>query len=84
MKARVLQNSFILMASLRSLLIGIMSHLVIDEESSKDSPLSKKPINTKLEGKFAVNWWKFVAAFGLYIVFCTGLFCIYIVMPVLI
>ncbi|KAJ9167148.1 hypothetical protein P3X46_021819 [Hevea brasiliensis] len=50
-----------------------------DEEKAKedDSPSSKKP---KLE-RFPFTRWEFAAALGVFFVFSTGLFCIYLTMP---
>ncbi|KDP43353.1 hypothetical protein JCGZ_25458 [Jatropha curcas] len=50
-----------------------------DEEKAKedDSPSAKKP---KLE-KFPFTRWEFAAAFGVFFVFSTGLFCSYLTMP---
>lgn len=80
MKARVLRSTSISMAAPRSLLIDT-SRFFIDEDNGEDSPTTKKPIGAKVEGKFAVNRWEFVAAFGVFIVFSIGLFCIYVTMP---
>ncbi|KAA8546316.1 hypothetical protein F0562_002944 [Nyssa sinensis] len=52
-----------------------------DEELAEDSPTSKKPISAKLEGKFPLTRWEFTAALGVFFIFSTGLFCIYLTMP---
>lgn len=85
MKSRVLRctslpNLASSMAAPRSLLIDT-SRLNIDEENAEDSPTTKKPIGAKLEGKVPLNRWEFVAAFGVFVIFSTGLFCIYLTMP---
>lgn len=54
---------------------------VRDEENVDDSPTTKKPIGAKLEGKFPLTGWEFAAALGVFLVFSTGLFCIYLTMP---
>ncbi|KAL0360107.1 UNVERIFIED_CONTAM: putative membrane protein [Sesamum radiatum] len=48
-----------------------------DEEKNAESPTGKK---YKAE-KFPLSRWEFVAAFGVFLVFSTGLFCIYLTMP---
>lgn len=65
------------MAAPRSLLIDT-SRLIIDEENGEDSPTTKKPVGAKV---VAANRWEFVAAFAVFTVFSTGLFCIYLTMP---
>ncbi|XP_059630895.1 uncharacterized membrane protein At4g09580 [Cornus florida] len=52
-----------------------------DEENGEDSPPSKKSIGAKLEGKFPLTRWEFTAALGVFLIFSTGLFCIYLTMP---
>lgn len=54
--------------------------VVCDEEDAKfeDSPSSKKP---KLDGKFPLTRWEFAAALGVFLIFSTGLICIYLTMP---
>lgn len=54
-----------------------------DEEGAKfeDSPTSKKPVGAKLEGRFPLTKWEFAAALGVFLIFSTGLFCIYLTMP---
>ncbi|KAL0326310.1 UNVERIFIED_CONTAM: putative membrane protein [Sesamum radiatum] len=48
-----------------------------DEEKNPESPTGKK---YKAE-KFPLSRWEVVAAFGVFLVFSTGLFCIYLTMP---
>uniref|UniRef100_A0A7N0TCT8 VTT domain-containing protein n=1 Tax=Kalanchoe fedtschenkoi TaxID=63787 RepID=A0A7N0TCT8_KALFE len=52
-----------------------------DEESLtlEDSPTCKKP--RLLEARFPLTRWEFAAALGVFLVFSTGLFCIYWTMP---
>lgn len=54
--------------------------VVRDEENAKfeDSPTSKKP---RLEGKFPLTKWEFAAALGVFLIFSTGLICVYLTMP---
>ncbi|XP_057975530.1 uncharacterized membrane protein At4g09580 [Malania oleifera] len=54
-----------------------------DEENaeSEDSPTSKKPVGAKLEGKFPMTRWELAVSVGVFLVFSTGLFCIYRAMP---
>ncbi|KAK9271087.1 hypothetical protein L1049_026676 [Liquidambar formosana] len=51
-----------------------------DEENAKfeDSPTAKKP---KLEGRYPLTTWELAAALGVFLIFSTGLFCIYWTMP---
>lgn len=55
---------------------------VRDEESNKvsaeDSPTSKK---ARSEGKFPLTRWELAAALGVFLVFATGLFYVYVTMP---
>lgn len=55
--------------------------LMKDEETAEDSPTSKKPIGAKLDGRFPLTGWEFTVAFSVFLVFSTGLFCIYLTMP---
>ncbi|KAK4422865.1 putative membrane protein [Sesamum alatum] len=52
---------------------------VLDKEEEKNvvSPRGKKYKGEK----FPLSRWEFVAAFGVFLVFSTGLFCIYLTMP---
>lgn len=54
-----------------------------DEESNnaEDSPTSKKPIGARSEGKFPLTRWELAAALGVFFVFSTGLFYVYLTMP---
>ncbi|OAY58603.1 uncharacterized membrane protein At4g09580 [Manihot esculenta] len=69
------------MAAARNLIgdAGSIRPTMRDEEKAKenDSPSSKKP---KLERSPSTRW-EFAAAFGVFAVFSTGLFCIYLTMP---
>ncbi|KAI4352864.1 hypothetical protein L6164_007075 [Bauhinia variegata] len=67
-----------MMAAPRNLM-GDTGRLLRDEENADedDSPYGKKP---KFE-RFPLNKWEFVAAFGVFFVFSTGLLCIYLTMP---
>ncbi|KAJ7969700.1 SNARE associated Golgi protein family [Quillaja saponaria] len=60
-------------------LTGDAGRLLRDEENAKedDSPTGKRP---KFE-RFPLNRWEFSAAVGVFLVFSTGLFCIYLTMP---
>ncbi|KAI3685213.1 hypothetical protein L6452_34450 [Arctium lappa] len=55
--------------------------LTRDVEMGEDSPTTKKPVGSKLERKFPLTRWEFAAAFGVFLVFAIGLFCIYLTMP---
>lgn len=48
-----------------------------DEEKNTESPTRKK---VKAE-KFPISRWEFAAALGVFLVFSTGLLCIYLTMP---
>ncbi|KAI4346392.1 hypothetical protein L6164_007290 [Bauhinia variegata] len=67
-----------MMAAPRNLM-GDPGRLLRDEENAEedDSPSGKKP---KFE-RFPLNRWEFAAAIGVFFVFATGLFCIYLTMP---
>ncbi|KAG8633398.1 hypothetical protein MANES_18G100900v8 [Manihot esculenta] len=69
------------MAAARILIgdIGNNRPIMKDEENAKedDSPSSKK---LKLE-RFPFTRWEFAAALGVFFVFSSGLFCIYLTMP---
>ncbi|CAK9155478.1 unnamed protein product [Ilex paraguariensis] len=70
------------MAAPRSLIVDAVRLGRDDEEKSvgiDDSPTSKKPI--KSEGKSPLNKWECTAALGVFLIFFTGLFCIYLTMP---
>lgn len=56
--------------------------LMADEEAAEDSPASKKHAGAKLDGKYPLTGWEFAVAFSVFLVFSTGLFCIYLTMPV--
>ncbi|XP_061350248.1 uncharacterized membrane protein At4g09580-like [Gastrolobium bilobum] len=59
-------------------LMGESGRLLRDEENAEeDSPSAKK---LKPE-RFPLNSWEFAAAVGVFFVFSTGLFCIYLTMP---
>lgn len=75
-------RSVLSMAAPRSLVVDSGMRLVMDEEKNgEDSPTTKKPIGAKLEGKFPLTRWEFAVAVAVFLVFSTGLFCIYLTMP---
>ena len=47
------------------------------EEEDDDSPTGKKPKSDR----FPLTRWELAAAIGVFLVFSTGLFCIYLTMP---
>lgn len=72
-------SSDVLMMAAPRNLMGDPGRLLRDEENAEedDSPSGKKP---KFE-RFPLNRWEFAAAIGVFFVFSTGLFCIYLTMP---
>ncbi|KAK3025412.1 hypothetical protein RJ639_040838 [Escallonia herrerae] len=64
------------MAAPRSLLVE--GGRFRDEENAEDSPTSKKP---KSDAKLPLSRWEFATALGVFFIFSTGLFCIYLTMP---
>ncbi|KAG2692617.1 hypothetical protein I3843_08G059900 [Carya illinoinensis] len=61
-------------------LMGDNGRLLRDEENGlgeDDSPTGKKPKSER----FTLSRWEFVAAIGIFVIFSTGLFCIYLTMP---
>ncbi|THG13279.1 hypothetical protein TEA_000152 [Camellia sinensis var. sinensis] len=69
----------LLMAAPRNLVVE--GGRLKDEENAEDSPTSKKPIGAKLETKFPLSRWEFAAALGVFLIFSTGLSCVYLTMP---
>ncbi|XP_057503589.1 uncharacterized membrane protein At4g09580-like [Actinidia eriantha] len=55
--------------------------VVRDEENAEDSPTTKKPMGARSEGKLTLSRWEFTVALGVFVIFSTGLFCIYLTMP---
>lgn len=56
--------------------------LIKDEETAaEDSPTSKKPVGAKLDARYPLTGWEFTVALSVFLVFTTGLFCIYLTMP---
>ncbi|GAV87331.1 SNARE_assoc domain-containing protein [Cephalotus follicularis] len=57
----------------------VSSRLMRDEESAKedDSPTGKRPKSDR----FPLSRWELAAFLGVFLVFSTGLFCIYLIMP---
>ncbi|XP_077248797.1 putative membrane protein At4g09580 [Tasmannia lanceolata] len=69
-----------MMAAPRSLINESLR--VRDEEKGlEDSPTSKKPIGAKVEGRFPLSKWELAGAMSVFLLFSTGLFCIYLTMP---
>ncbi|CAL5417281.1 unnamed protein product [Camellia sinensis] len=67
------------MAAPRNLVVEVGG--LRDEENGEDSPTSKKPIGTKLEGKFPLSRWEFAAALAVFFIFSMALFFIFMTMP---
>lgn len=65
------------MAAPRNLVVET-GRLMKDEETADDSPTSKKPIGSK---SYPLTGWEFTVALSVFVVFGTGLFCIYLTMP---
>ncbi|KAL6522237.1 hypothetical protein OROMI_032114 [Orobanche minor] len=66
------------MAAPRSVMVETGSWLLDrDEEKNSDSPSGKK---LKAES-FPLSRWEFASALGMFLVFTTGLLCIYLNMP---
>ena len=55
--------------------------VVREEENAEDSPTTKKPMGARSEGKLVLSRWEFTVALGVFVIFSTGLFCIYLTMP---
>lgn len=60
-------------------LVGDAGRLLRDEESAKEDDWSagKKPKSER----FPLTRWEFAAALGVFVVFSTGLICVYLTMP---
>nr|DAD39203.1 TPA_asm: hypothetical protein HUJ06_013526 [Nelumbo nucifera] len=67
------------MAAPRSLVVDV-GRLRDVENAKEDSPTSKKPIGAKLE-RFPLSHWELAAAASVFLLFSTGLFCVYLTMP---
>ncbi|CAI9787002.1 unnamed protein product [Fraxinus pennsylvanica] len=49
---------------------------------NKDGENTESPNGKTFKSeKFPLSWWEFVVALGVFLVFLTGLFCIYLTMP---
>ncbi|XP_076911915.1 putative membrane protein At4g09580 [Bidens hawaiensis] len=69
------------MAAPRNLVVDT-GRLIKDEETAaEDSPTSKKPVGAKLDARYPLTGWEFTVALSVFLVFTTGLFCIYLTMP---
>lgn len=67
------------MAAPRNLTVDAVGRLNKDEENAKedDSPTGKRP---KFD-RFPLTSWEIAAAIGVFLIFSTGLFCIYLTIP---
>lgn len=67
------------MAAPRNLTVEVGDRLLRDEENGMqyDSPTSKK---SKFD-RFPLSRWEFAGALAVFLLFSTGLFCIYLTMP---
>ncbi|XP_052191445.1 uncharacterized membrane protein At4g09580 [Diospyros lotus] len=72
-------TNVLLMAAPRNLVVEVAG--LRGEENAEDSPTTKKPIGARLDGKMSLSRWEFTAALGVFLIFSTGLFCIYLTMP---
>ena len=57
--------------------MGESGRALRDEENADDSPSAKRP---KLD-RFPLTHWEIAAALSVFLVFSTGLFCVYLTMP---